>query len=163
MPEFDLDAALSQPQVTPPVCLVTGCGGNMVEDYIDADTDDYGRFTDEFTVWSKCWKCDQSVDNFYKLAGADFGSGRSPEYDAKCEAAWLGTRQCPVCGGLTKISFDVDTEDIKDSVEEGERFLRVTCIGALGHAGYADDDEDLEQGCGVSWTAVYKFDRATPI
>ena len=158
MPEFDLDAALNQTQVTPLVCPVAGCGGAMVEDYVDADTDDYGRFTDEFTIWSKCVTCDQHVDNVYKLAGADFGSGRSPEYDATCEAAWLRDRHCPVCSGLTKIDFDVDTEDIKDSVEEGERFLRITCIGVPG-----DDDQDEEQGCGVSWTAVYKFDRATTI
>lgn len=165
MPDFDLDSALAAgyTHAAPLACPCPGCGGTLAESQVDADTNDYGRFTDEFVIWSECDRCQQLVQNLYVLSEVEYGSGRSQEYDARCGAEWRNSRECPTCGGLTKIEFDVDTEDIKDSEEEGLRYLNVHCIGRPYEGGDDDGDDgrgEWDNGCDHMWMAVYKFLRA---
>lgn len=154
MPDFDLDAALSAPRYAPQVC--SACGGPMQETTVEADDDDLGRFTDEFSIWSRCDRCGRHEESLYKMAPPEApqaGWDRQERGEYRRVSQWQADpdRRCSTCGSLTKIDFEVDVNDIKDTQsdpdEEGfdERYLSATCI------------ED--RGCGDSWTVVYKFDR----
>ena len=117
-------------------------------------------FRSTFTIWSECPWCLRDVESVYVLDSTQW-DGVSPEQSAHWAALWQANRNCPSCGGRTRLDFDVAVEDIRDSEEEGLRYVNLTCVGDPGDE--ADEPAWDAVGCGVRGQAVYKFSEATSL